>query len=167
MKVSTGFLGMDVSAKGMSIQRKKMTLVAENIASADSLRTDSGLPYKRKFLEVTAEGNGMVGGKGLPNINVMGLKTSNNGHIQHSANANNNSSRVLRDINTDIKSDASQGELSYMPEHPDADENGYVEMSNVSVIHEMVEMINATRSFEANVTAFNASKQIAKDSLEI
>ena len=54
-----------------------------------------------------------------------------------------------------------------MPDHPDADENGYVQMSNVNIITEMVEMIAATRSYEANLTALNSAKQIAKDSLEI
>ena len=63
--------------------------------------------------------------------------------------------------------DNSEGELVYMPDHPDANEDGYVHMPNVNVITEMVDMISASRSFEANLTAFNAAKQIAKDSLEI
>ena len=63
--------------------------------------------------------------------------------------------------------DNSEGELVYMPDHPDANEEGYVNMPNVNVITEMVDMISASRSFEANLTAFNAAKQIAKDSLEI
>lgn len=54
-----------------------------------------------------------------------------------------------------------------MPEHPDADEKGYVQMSNVNVLNEMVDMIAATRSYEANLTALNSSKQMIKDSLEI
>jgi flagellar basal-body rod protein FlgC len=60
-----------------------------------------------------------------------------------------------------------KGELIYMPDHPDADQNGYVKMSNVNVINEMVDMIAASRSYEANLTAFNSSKQMAKDSLDI
>jgi flagellar basal-body rod protein FlgC len=54
-----------------------------------------------------------------------------------------------------------------MPDHPDSNKEGYVELPNVNVVNEMVEMISATRSYEANLTAFNSSKQIAKDSLEI
>ena len=63
--------------------------------------------------------------------------------------------------------DNEKGELVYMPDHPDANKDGYVEMPNVNVVTEMVDMISASRSFEANLTAFNAAKQIAKDSLEI
>ena len=54
-----------------------------------------------------------------------------------------------------------------MPEHPDANQDGYVQLSNINTITEMVDMIAATRSYEANLTAFNSSKQMAKDSLEI
>ena len=63
--------------------------------------------------------------------------------------------------------DQSVGDIVYMPDSPDADENGYVQMSNVNIITEMVDMIAASRSYEANLTALNSSKQIAKDSLEI
>lgn len=166
MKIRSGFLGMDVSAKGMNIQKKKMTLVAENIASADSLRTESGLPYKRKFLEVTSPQNGMLSEDSNPKFNPGSLRVSSGLHISNPE-VPLVQNGPKENINMEVEVDNSEGELSYMPEHPDADENGYVEMSNVSVIHEMVEMINATRSFEANVTAFNSSKQMAKDSLEI
>ena len=168
MKVNGGFLGMDLSAIGMRIQRKKMNLVAENIASADSLRGADGKPYKRKFLEVVSKNGGLlsesgekIGGGFIP------LKVTNPGHISQPSLSLNKENKELDGVDMEVEVDNSQGELEYMPEHPDADANGYVEMSNVSVVQEMVEMINATRSFEANVTAFNSSKQIAKDSLEI
>ena len=66
-----------------------------------------------------------------------------------------------------VVEDKTEGDWVHMPEHPDANEEGYVELSNVNVINEMIDMIAATRSYEANLTAFNASKQMAKDALEI
>ena len=63
--------------------------------------------------------------------------------------------------------DQKTGDIVYMPDHPNANKDGYVEMSNVSVINEMVDMIAATRSYEANLQALNSAKQMAKDSLEI
>ena len=73
----------------------------------------------------------------------------------------------MRKFKTVTGEDKAHGELVYMPDHPDANAEGYVELPNVNVINEMVDMIAASRSFEANLTAFNSAKQIAKDSLEI
>ena len=85
-------------------------------------------------------------------------------------NSNDNMSvrnRGSQELNIEVEEDSSTGELIFMPNHPDADENGYVESSNVNVINEMVEMIEATRNYEANLKALNASKEMIKDSLEI
>ena len=68
---------------------------------------------------------------------------------------------------TQVSEDQKEGDLIYQPDHPDADENGYVRMPNVNIITEMVDMIAASRAYEANLTALNTSKQLAKDSLEI
>jgi flagellar basal-body rod protein FlgC len=165
LKISNGFFGMNASAKGLSIHRKKMNVIAENIASADNVRDADGNPYRRKFLNVIedsfkdSQGNKTV----LPKIK---LNTTNKNHITGS-----NSTIQVADSAQDLKmetiEDESEGDWTYMPEHPDANEEGYVELSNVNIINEMVEMIAATRSYEANLTAFNASKQMAKDSLEI
>jgi flagellar basal-body rod protein FlgC len=70
-------------------------------------------------------------------------------------------------VRAEVVEDNAPERLVYNPEHPDADENGYVHMPNVNIIVEMVDMISATRAYEANATAFNASKNIAKDALEI
>jgi flagellar basal-body rod protein FlgC len=70
-------------------------------------------------------------------------------------------------VNAEETEDKTPFKMVYDPSHPDADNNGYVEMPNVNVVNEMVDMISATRSYEANVTAINAAKTMAKDSLEI
>jgi flagellar basal-body rod protein FlgC len=151
----------------MSIQRKKMDLISQNIANADTVRTETGEPYKRKFIKVEAEQNSFV--KNLSSEGAMlKLATSNQNHIAVSGTPQDISiSGDLGSMNMNEVVDEKPGDLVYMPDHPDANEKGYVQMSNVSVLNEMVDMIAATRSYEANLQALNSSKQMVKDSLEI
>ncbi len=167
MKVLGSFFGFNSSARGMSIQRRKMDLISQNIANADTVRTETGEPYKRKYLKIEAEQNSFV--KNLSTENQMlKLSVSNQNHIPASNERPNVSlTGKLEDVNVNEMVDEKQGDMVYMPDNPDADEKGYVQMSNVSVINEMVDMIAATRSYEANLQALNSSKQMAKDSLEI
>ena len=117
------------------------------------------------MLEVTQKQNIF-----MPNLSagnqVIKLNTTNENHISNPAEFTEINGKDP-ELNFNEVKDTKEGDIVYMPDHPDANEEGYVQMSNVNVITEMVDMIAATRSFEANVTALNASKQIAKDSLEI
>ena len=166
MKIGNNFPGFNISAKGLSIQRKKMNIIAENIANAD-VRNANGIPYKRKFLTVIQKQDPFQF-QSIPPQSTLRLNTTDPDHISISPEvdinqyANNDSSLV-----SNQQQDNSPGEIVYMPDSPFANEKGYVEQSNVNIINEMVEMIAATRSYEANLTALNSSKQIAKDSLEI
>ena len=160
MKITPNFLSFRISAKGMSIQKKKMELVTENIANMSTTKTADGKPYKRKYLVVKQiEGNK----KTIP------LRKSLTGDVFNELMPvrRNSLEDAEKNIITEVKEDGKDGELVYMPDHPDANEDGYVQMPNVNVVTEMVDMIAASRSFEANVAAFQASKQIAKNSLEI
>lgn len=139
MDIGNNLSGFKVSAQGLSIQRKKMNLIAENIANAENTRTEQGEPYQRKFMVISNE--------------------TNQTFAKNEATAN--------QLKVEILEDDKEGEMIFMPNHPDADAKGYVQMSNVNVVQEMVEMIAASRSYEANITALNASKEMAKDSLEI
>lgn len=165
MKINNNFFGLKISASGLSVQRKKMNIIAENIANSSTTRTDDGTPYQRKFMIVTQEQNGIISNSGVEGVNVK-MNISNPTHFETSP----QSSFIAENksgLKTDIKEDATPGDTVFMPDHPDADKDGYVHMPNVNVITEMIDMIAATRSYEANLTAFNASKQMAKDSLEI
>jgi flagellar basal-body rod protein FlgC len=163
LKVGLNFNGFNISAKGMSVQRKKMDLVAENIANMETTKTESGKPYQRKFLVVNADNK-------QANIqlkeNSIQLRTTNPEHFRNEVELQTNiqSDSMIRTNETE---DSSAGSMVYMPGHPDANEKGYVLMPNVNIITEMVDMIAASRGYESNLTAFNASKQMAKDSLEI
>jgi flagellar basal-body rod protein FlgC len=167
LKIGGNFPGFNISAKGLSIQRKKMDMIAENIANADTIRTESGQPYKRKFITIKQKPE--IGFQ-LPadmNRGVLKLATTNQDHISNPASLVNETDNDNTNLVSAEQVDQSQGEVVYMPDSPYADEKGYVEMSNVDIITEMVDMIAASRSYEANLTALNSSKQMEKDSLEI
>lgn len=167
MKILGSMFGLNFSSRGMSIQRKKMDLISQNIANADTVRTENGEPYKRKYLKVESDQNEFV--KNLSSEGqILKLNTSGKNHFAIPSNAQDFSiSSDMGKAKLDEITDQKQGDLVYLPDHPDANEKGYVEMSNVNVITEMVDMIAATRSYEANLQALNSAKQMAKDSLEI
>lgn len=140
-----GFLGgMDISASGLTAQRLRMDVISENIANIDTTRTEGGGPYKRKYV-VLQERTG-----GFSDL-LDGAMQNAGGGVRVS----------------EVGQDASEGDLVYNPTHPDADEDGYVEMPNVEITQEMVDMISAYRSYEANATAFGAYKDMAVKTLEI
>ncbi len=155
MEIKPNFSSFKISSKGMSIQKKKMELITENIANTSTTKTENGTPYQRKYISVSEEKSNFDNNMISPFANV--------GFPQDGI--ENFDPDLSLKISEQI--DKTEGDLVYMPEHPDANEDGYLEMPNVSVVTEMVDMISASRSFEANLTAFNAAKQMAKDSLEI
>ena len=130
---------MNISATGMSAQRLRVEIVSTNIANAETTRTETGEPYRRK-VPVFAEY----------------LKRSMDGKIESAG------VKVVR-----IEEDPSPFRLVYDPTHPDADENGYVRMPNVNIVREMVDLINAQRAYDANVAAFNVTKAMVNSALQI
>jgi flagellar basal-body rod protein FlgC len=165
MKIGGKFSAFDISAAGLSVQRKRMNLIAENIANADTTKTEKNEAYKRQYFRVTAkntfpEAMQMEGNK-------MKLQMTDSNHFSGINETPSSDPVVQTGMKVETVEDDTVGEKLFMPNHPDANEKGYVEMSNVNIITEMVDMISATRSYEANLTAMNSSKQMAKDSLEI
>ncbi|WP_054028991.1 flagellar basal body rod protein FlgC [Bacillus sp. FJAT-28004] len=147
MKLSTGF---DISASALSAQRLRMDVISSNIANAETTRgsfvNGQFQPYKRKMVVIEPLQQSFS--------NVLSQQMNDNPAVQ--------GVKV-----TKIKEDHSPNKLIYNPTHPDADANGYVNMPNVDVTKEMVDMIAATRSYEANVTALNATKSMFVKALEI
>ena len=167
MKIGGSLFGLNFSARGMSIQRKKMDLISQNIANADNVRTENGEPYQRKFLKVEADKNNFATNLSTEG-QVLRLNVSDANHMEKlsvpdEVKISTDSGSITMNEETDQKA----GDILYMPDNPNADQNGYVQMSNVNVINEMVDMIAATRSYEANLQSLNSAKQMAKDSLEI
>jgi len=141
------FSSMDISASGLTAQRLRMDVISNNIANVNTTRTEEGGPYRRQRV-IFQERKRDVTFKDL--LEGSFLKQLGAGV------------RVVA-----IEEDQSPFKLVYDPSHPDADDNGYVRMPNVNIVTEMVDMISATRSYEANVTAINAAKSMINKALEI
>jgi flagellar basal-body rod protein FlgC len=143
------FGGLEISASALTAQRLRMNVTAENLANAQTTKTADGTPYRRKEVVLEAVSRG---GFGAQLSQAMGGGSGvAPGGVQAKA----------------IADDPTNGKLVYDPGHPDADEQGYVRMPNVDTVTEMVDLIDAQRAYEANVTAMSASKQMFAKTLEI
>ncbi len=164
MQIGGNFKAFDISSYGMTLQKKKLDLIAENIANVNTTKTSDGGPYKRKTIEVR-EKNDFE--KKMEDVKTNALmKNTLDFHFLQTPGIKNKNDNT-ESLNISVVKDNSAGDKVYMPDHPDANTEGYLEMPNVNIVTEMVDMVAATRSYEANLTAFNAAKQMAKDALEI
>lgn len=134
-----GFSSFDISASGIFAQRTRMDVIANNIANAESTRTADGGPYRRQSVAFRTQYENALG------------TTASSARVEVDG--------IIEDP-TDFKS-------VYDPGHPDADKNGYVRMPNINAVEEMVDMISATRAYEANVTAMNATKSMISSAIDI
>lgn len=144
---------MDISASALTAERLRMDVIANNLANANTTRTEEGGPFRRQ-MPVFAPRGGEARHPFRPN--------RPSGWTQQTATSPGMGVRVSA-----IIEDPSPAQLRYDPGHPDADENGMVAMPNVHPVHEMVDLIAASRAYEANVTAINAFKSMAAKALEI
>jgi len=143
----TLFSAMNTSAAGMSAQRSRMDIVASNIANAESTRTESGGPYRRR--------------------QVVFQTTDPKKEFNHIFESEFQSSGPKTVKVSSIIEDQRPFREIYNPSHPDADSRGMVKMPNVNSVEEMVDMQSASRSFEANVTTMEAAKRMFQKSLEL
>lgn len=165
MKIEKLFAGLNISALGLTAQRKRMNAIANNMANAETTRTEEGGPYKRKIVLLKANAQQSF----ASTLKSFGTKltATSQAHFSDVSEDVGTPESVGGGVQSLEKEDNSPFKMIYDPSHPDADENGYVKMPNVNVVTEMVDMISASRAYEANVTAVNAAKTIAKDALEI
>ena len=159
------FAGLDISAAGLSAQRKRMNAIASNLANAETTKTEKGGAYRRKIVQLKAKGEHLFGAA----LRQAGLKlaTTNGAHMSDVPVAAGSTDEVDQVITATETEDQSPPRMVYDPGNPDANPDGYVNMPNVNIVTEMVGMMTASRSFEANVVAIDAAKNMAKDSLEI
>jgi flagellar basal-body rod protein FlgC len=142
------FGGLEISASGLTAERLRMDVTAENLANAQTTRGADGQPYRRKEV-ILQEAPGSFGAT-LSAVIGGGAKGSNGGV------------RVAA-----VVEDSTPLKRVYDPGHPDADAQGYVSMPNVDTVSEMVDLIGASRAYEANVTAMQAAKQMFSRTLEL
>jgi flagellar basal-body rod protein FlgC len=165
MNIGKLFGGLSISSAALSAQRKRMNAIAENIANAETTRTEQGTPYRRKIVKLTSSLQHTFSSF-LQKAGIE-LATTKHNHITGGPVAFTDPEESLRSVGAVEVEDLTPFKQVYDPSHPDADEQGYVQMPNVSVVAEMVEMISASRAYEANATVIAAAKNIAKDALEI
>lgn len=139
--------GMRVSASGMAAQRTRMNTISSNIANINTTKTLEGGPYRRKDVIFEA----------MPDAKSFG-------EIIMSSDPRSDVQRVQV---VDVISDTKAPLLKHEPNHPDANEDGYVAYPNINHMEEMANMIMATRLYEANVSAMQASKEMANSALEL
>lgn len=166
MNIRGLFSSIDISATGLSAQRRRMDAIAENIANVNTTRTPEGGPYRRRisvFSEEPADASVMHLQKDP--THKTDLESSNGAHLKPFENymKENRFSGVKQ---VEVR-DTTTPEYFYDPSHPDANEFGYVAKPKINIITEMVDMIAATRNYEANVSAIDAAKSMAKKALEI
>ena len=140
------FKAMEVTASGLNAERSRMNTIASNLANAKTTRTEEGGPYKRldpvfQSVPLATKFRDLVGEEAAQAASIV---------------------RV-----TSIRQDDSPPQMVYDPGHPDADPNGYVAMPNVNVVQEMVNMITASRAYEAGVTVMQTVKGMARSALNI
>jgi flagellar basal-body rod protein FlgC len=132
--------GIDISASALAAQKTRLDIVAQNIANAETTRTANGGPYQRQVVSFETE-----------LIRSQGTAT---GSLQ--------SVRVAQ-----VTTDRSPGQQVYNPQHPDATPDGLVTMPNVNLSQEMVDLITASRTYEANLSVVKNARQMATRTLDI
>lgn len=146
------FHSMDTTGSALTAQRLRMDVISSNMANVDTTRAKrvngKWVPYTRKTVTLTPKENGFS--------NYLNVAMSGNGKVGNGVNV----TSINEDTSTPYK-------LIYDPTNPDADKDGYVQTSNVDPLKEMVDLISSTRSYEANVTVFNANKSMLSKALEI
>lgn len=139
------FGAIDVAASGMTAERLRLDVISNNIANVNTTRTTEGGPYRRQFVvfeprqgDAASFSQVMAGQLQMNGVRVSG-----------------------------IRKDDSPLRMVYEPGHPDADAEGYVRMPNINIITEMVDIMTASRAYEANVTSVNVAKSMMLKALEI
>jgi flagellar basal-body rod protein FlgC len=130
--------GVDITAGALNAQKLRLDIVAQNIANAQTTRTPEGGPYRRKIISFETELVKRAGGAPLQTVSVSGITT-----------------------------DRSPGQSVYNPQHPDAGPDGTVVMPNVNLAFEMVDLITASRAYEANLSVVKSARNLAMKTLEI
>ena len=130
--------GVSITADALSAQKTRLDIVAQNIANAQTTRTAQGGPYQRQVVSFESELIKQAGGQSLQSVSVSG-----------------------------ITADQTPGQKVYNPSHPDAGPDGFVSMPNVNLSYEMVDLITASRAYEANLAFAKDARQLAQKTLDI
>lgn len=162
------FTGLNISATGLRAQRVRQNVIASNLANAETTRTEEGGAYKRQTVVLEADPHEFDKRVVFGQEKMAGTRTDQEHMYIPDKDFPIDKEYIGSGVKVvEIAQDESAPRMVYNPEHPDANDEGYVEMPNVNVVQEMTDMITATRAYEANVTAFNATKAMLMKALEL
>lgn len=147
------FGSINIIGSGLTAEQLRLDIISENITNMNTTRTENGDgPYRRKM--VVFQANSGEDGFRLAMANAMG--------------ASNRGMEAAGGVRvTEIVEDPAEFPISYDPTHPDADENGYLQLPNITLVKEITDAMAATQAYSANVTAFNALKSVMSRGLEL
>ncbi len=158
---------IEISSRGLTTQRMKMDVVAQNMANVETTQGPDGEPYHRKRVIVKEEAAGAQKFDTMLRKSQEELVRTNPAHrpglalqITQKSNLSSSAPKEIQDKNSQFK-------LVYDPSHPQADAEGYVKYPDIDIITEMVDMMTATRAYEANTVAIAAAKKNTLDALDI
>jgi flagellar basal-body rod protein FlgC len=156
------FASFDISGQGMTVQRMRLSSVAKNIANVNTTKDVNGEPYQREVVVVRA-----IPGSPFEDEleDQIEMKRTSKDHAPNAYPGTYPPDYSVLKAKT--AKDNSPPRLVFDPNHPDADDDGYVKMPNINIVTEMVEMITAQRGFEANTGVVESVKNVARYSLEI
>lgn len=173
-RIKPMFRALGIAASGMSAQRARLEVAASNLANADVTKTADGTPYQRRLVQLrTARAEDIAGSFRFPNQlpfkqPPFGTPTfdvpAGRADVAPVGGPDDEAFGVVVE---GVVADTTPGARVHMPGHPDADAEGYVQLSNVNRTNELVELLDARRVFEANATVFASAKSILKKSMEI
>ena len=162
------FDAIDVAGSALSAERLRMDVTAENLANAQTTRGAGGVSYRRKvvLLEQGGPAQGTFGSALAGAMRPAAVGSGSSFTVGSSVGGGSQAGATGVEV-AGIVEDAADERLVYDPGHPDADQRGYVRMPNVDPVSEMVDLITASRSYEANVTAMQTAKAMFAKTLEI
>ncbi len=164
--ISGIFRAIEISSSGLSAQRQKMNVVSENIANAQTTRTADGGPYKRQRVQFKEDPDYAPFGKVLNRASVS-MRRTKSGHMVNPYRKSTQRDNVSPvDAKTFVDPNQEPRRV-FDPSHPDADAEGYVAMPDVNIVTEMVDMMIASRGYEANITAVESAKRMAQRALNL
>ena len=150
------FSSMNIVGSGMTAQQARLDVISENITNINTTRTESGGAYRRKITIMQSESGKNGFREAMSRAARKGHAISNRGFEQAGG------VKIV-----EIAEDQTEMPFIYDPTHPDANEEGYVEMPNITLVKEVTDAMAASQAFNANVTAFNALKQVVQRGLDI
>lgn len=160
------FSSLKISGSGLSVFRRKMNVSAENLANVETTKTPEGGPYKKKVMTINAKKVKDVFSRDLNAASVK-LDMTDRKHVPGKPVVTLNTNNILHANANTVVDDKQEPRMVYEPDHPDANEEGFVAMPDIDPLVEMVEMMTAARAYEANLSAIKTVKEITKKALDI